>query len=137
MATVRIKSIKPVGGNGAEMSLAFIAGPSDPEYRDPSYQDELHAIDAVLKTLSSRVQARASFQKSGTGGSWLTGDFLVHLSALGTPLGTLFGVWISAKLGRKVRVKIGEIEVEAATTKEVEHLLERAKHLKDEIDKTQ
>lgn len=136
MATVRIKSIKPVGDDGPDMSLAFIAGPADLEYRDATYQEELHAIDAKLKTLSSRVQARADFQKSGTGGSWLTGDFLVHLSALGTPLGALFGAWVTAKLGRKVRVKIGDIEVEAVTTKEVEHLLQRAKELKREIDKT-
>lgn len=136
MTMIRIKSIKPVGGDGPDMSIAFIAGPTDPEYRDSAFQDELHAVDAKLKTLTSRVQARANFQKSGTGGSWLTGDFLVHLSVLGTPLGALFGAWITAKLGRKIRVKVGEIEVEAATADEVEHLLERAKQIRSEIDKT-
>ena len=39
----------------------------------------------------------------------------------------LIGAWLQARFGRKVRVKVGDVEVEAATPQEVEKLLERAK----------
>ncbi|HYI38989.1 MAG TPA: hypothetical protein VE053_01585 [Allosphingosinicella sp.] len=136
MSGIKIKSIAPIETGAYKLCLTFVAGPGDPDYRDSAYQEELHGVQDKLKALGNKVQARAHFQKSGTGGSWLTGDFLLQLSALGTPLGTLFGVWIAAKLGRKVRIKVGDIEVEAGTMKEVEHLLERARGIKAEADKT-
>jgi hypothetical protein len=39
----------------------------------------------------------------------------------------LVGAWLQARFGRKVRIKVGDVEVEAATLQEVEHLLEQAK----------
>lgn len=136
MSGIKIKSITPIEGGAFNLNLAFVAGPDDPEYKDPAYQQELHGIQEELKALGNKVQARANFQKAASGGSWLTGDFLMQLSALGTPLGTLFGVWITAKLGRKVKIKVGDIEVEAGTMNEVDHLLDRAREIMAEADKT-
>jgi hypothetical protein len=136
MSGIKIKSITPIEGGEFNLQVAFLAGADDPDYKDNDYQHELHGIQEKLKLLGNKVHARANFQKAASGGSWLTGEFLMQLSALGTPLGTLFGVWLNAKLGRKVRVKVGDIEVEAGTLKEVEHLLERAREIKAEADKT-
>lgn len=60
----------------------------------------------------------------------------MELSVLRTPLGALFGVWITAKFGRKVKIKVGDVEVEAGTMKEVDHLLDRARAIKADADKT-
>jgi hypothetical protein len=38
-------------------------------------------------------------------------------------LGTLLGVWLQARFGRKVRIKVGDTEVEARTPEELEKLL--------------
>lgn len=45
----------------------------------------------------------------------------------------LLGAWLQAKFGRKVRLKIGDVEVEGRSTKEVEDLLERAKAFQAEV----
>ena len=135
MPAIKIRSIKPTDDSQPGVRLTFVAAFDEAEYRDPSYQRELQAIVQTLKVQGIKVQPRATFQKSGTGGSWLTGDFLVHLSALGTPAGALFGSWITAKLGRKVRIKVGDIEIEAANIEQVEQLLERAREIKSENDK--
>ena len=51
------------------------------------------------------------------------------LASLGTPLGTALGAWLHARYGRKVRLKIGDIEAEAQTLKEVEKLIARAQEI--------
>lgn len=51
-------------------------------------------------------------------------------ATLTVPLATAVGAWLHARYGRKVRIKIGDIEVEAQTGKEVEQLLERAQDFK-------
>lgn len=55
---------------------------------------------------------------------------LVKFTAtLGPMLGTAIGAWLHARYGRKVRLKIGEIEAEAQTVEEVETLLARAQEI--------
>jgi hypothetical protein len=55
------------------------------------------------------------------------GDFVVKAVAIvGPPVGTVLGAWLHARYGRKVRLKIGDIEAEAQTAEEVERLLARA-----------
>lgn len=60
-----------------------------------------------------------------------SGDFIIQagqaLSSLG--LGGIIGAWLTAKYGRKVRLKVGEIEAEAHTPEEVEKLLARAQEI--------
>jgi hypothetical protein len=52
-------------------------------------------------------------------------------TTLTVPLATAVGAWLHARYGRKARIKIGDIEVEAQTGKEVEQLLERAQDFKN------
>jgi len=62
---------------------------------------------------------------------WAASDFvktlLQALPSLG--LGGVFGVWLQARSGRRVRLKVGEIEVEAQTVEEVERLLACAQEI--------
>ncbi len=51
------------------------------------------------------------------------------LATLGPTLGTALGAWLHARYGRKVRVKIGEIEVEAQTLDEVQKLIAQAEEI--------
>ena len=57
------------------------------------------------------------------------------LSALGTPVVAAAGAaavaWITARNGRKVKLKIGDTEAEARTKEEVVELLQIAKTLRD------
>jgi len=64
------------------------------------------------------------------GHGYLSGKFIVKLVAIvGPVLGTGIGAWLHARSGRKVRLKIGDIEAEARTVEEVEKLLDRAKDI--------
>lgn len=134
MPAVKIISARRIDAEEPQFTLSFVAASDDPDYRDTAYQSELHAIDGALRERGLRPQARANFQKSATGGSWLTGDFLLPLTALAVPLAGLLGSWLTARLGRKVRVKVGEIEVEAANVAEADELLKKALAIKKKID---
>jgi hypothetical protein len=51
------------------------------------------------------------------------------VTALGPVIGGVAGAWFHARYGRKVRLKVGELEAEAQTIEEVEKLLERAQEI--------
>jgi hypothetical protein len=56
-------------------------------------------------------------------------DLVKFAATLGPMLGTAVGAWLHAKYGRKVRLKIGDIEAEAQTMQEVETLLNKAQEI--------
>ncbi|WP_339501321.1 hypothetical protein, partial [Pseudomonas canadensis] len=90
MLGAKIVSVTPVSDR-PDAKLTFVAVDDEPGYRDADRQRELYGIEAALKADGRKVQSQAYIQKSGTGTSWLTGDFLLHLSALWTPVGALVG----------------------------------------------
>ncbi|MEJ0044474.1 MAG: hypothetical protein WDM81_20635 [Rhizomicrobium sp.] len=48
-------------------------------------------------------------------------------------IGLIVGAWLTARSGRKVRVKIGDVELEAGTAEEVERLLSKVEQFRREI----
>jgi hypothetical protein len=58
-----------------------------------------------------------------------TGQIAVLIQAVSPVLTGILGAWLQSKAGRKVRLKVGDIEVEAKTVEEVEQLLQRAQAL--------
>jgi hypothetical protein len=136
--------------------LSFWLMPSPEEYwKTESYQLELRQFgrDVAskgltitpafkrLKTIEDKIDYEIRCEKLLTGdrphsSGYLeqtppSGEFVIEivktLGSLG--LGGIIGAWIQAKHGRKVRVKVGEIEAEASTTEEVEKLLVRAQEI--------
>ena len=64
------------------------------------------------------------------------GEIAVLANAFGPVLTGILGAWLQSKAGRKVRLKDGDIEVEAQTSHEVKELYnlaveQRAKQKKD------
>ena len=51
------------------------------------------------------------------------------IPALLVPLAAVVGAWSHAKYGRKVSLKVGEIEAEAPTMEEIDKLLDRAEKI--------
>ncbi len=65
-----------------------------------------------------------------------TGEISLLISAIGPVLTGILVAWLHAKAGRKVRLKDGDIEVEAQTSQQVKDLYtfaqeQRAKQKKD------
>ena len=58
------------------------------------------------------------------GGPFLSGEFVLKLAdKIGPPLIAGIAGWLHGRSGRKVRLKIGDVEVEAPTMKDVERLV--------------
>jgi hypothetical protein len=59
-----------------------------------------------------------------TAGSWP--EIVIAAAQFGAaPIMGFAGMWVQAKTGRKVKAKMGDVEVEAATAEEVDALLRR------------
>lgn len=95
---------------------------------------EQSAIREIISALrESKIEVDASFMTmdSVDAVSGYTGEIAVLIQAIGPILTGILGAWLQSKAGRKVRLKIGDIEVEARTVQEVEQLLQRAQALRD------
>ena len=80
---------------------------------------------------SGGVESRHA-SRLGQGGMSLEpiGDLVIKCSAvIGPIVGTAIGAWLQARNGRKVRVKVGDIEVEAQSREGVEKLLARVQEI--------
>jgi len=73
------------------------------------------------------------FRDAVGAGTTLLGKFIIPLTqTLGPPFFTLLGAWLTARYGRSVRLKIGDVEAQARTVEEVEKLLDSAKKFQQE-----
>ena len=110
-----------------EKLFSLVAAPAE-NTAERDYQHGLHLFEAHSQRLGSTVYDRSQLVMGAVPSVYL-GEFLAksfHPSAV-TGLAGLIDAWRQARLGRKVRIKIGHIEVEASTLEEVEHLLEKAR----------
>ncbi|RQS57832.1 hypothetical protein DID96_36530 [Burkholderia sp. Bp8963] len=65
----------------------------------------------------------------GASGS-LVGEFVIPLAqVIGPVLGGAAVAWLQGRAGRKLRLKVGDLEVEARTPEEIGQLLEQAQAL--------
>lgn len=60
----------------------------------------------------------------------MLGEFFIKVGPTVWPiLGTAIGAWLHARYGRKVRLKVGDVEAEAETVGEVEKHLAKAQEI--------
>ena len=135
-----------------DTTLSFWLIPSwEENWKSELYQQELHEFERYAASKDLRVLPASQLLKSVKdviayetrceellshgkyslsfgAPSPLSGEFVITLAkTLGSlGLGGIIGAWIQAKHGRKVRLKVGDIEAEAQTPEEVERLVARA-----------
>ena len=115
-----------------ELKLTFIPSPDDPRPSDTRYQEELGRFEQTITSQGLEVSALFEFRESASPGfiSPYMGEFYIKLASLAATtigvLGMAISTWLRARYGRKVRLKIGEIEAEAQSLEDVERLLQRA-----------
>lgn len=113
-----------------ELDLTFIPAPDDPPLKSSAYQSELQRFEQDLNSNGLEVSYTMEVRESWTPEPILApylGDFaikLINSPIVGVLVGAV-GAWLHARAGRKVRLKIGEIEAEAQTMEQVERLLAR------------
>jgi hypothetical protein len=106
--------------------------PEDRPFRTPEYQADLRRFEQTVKYPGLRVSPRIELIEAAVGDApaIYQGVFKIVADTWKTfgqaGVGAALGAWLTARYGRKVRVKIGDIEVEAQSPKQVEELLARA-----------
>lgn len=116
-----------------QVVLCLDRAPDDPSLRDEAFQNDLQTFGLALSQ-SGVKNSQLILTMDSVGGSLPLAEFVIDLIKMGTaPLAVLCGVWIQAKLGRKVRLKIGDIEAEGRSTEEIRELLERAKAFQENV----
>ena len=117
-----------------EVVLCLEGGPEDPPVRDRAFQDELNVFSATLRASGAKVSQRGLAMDSVDGGGYPLPEFVIDLlKVAAAPMAALCGMWLQAKFGRKVRLKIGDVEAEGRSTEEIEELLERAKAFQADV----
>lgn len=65
------------------------------------------------------------------GSSINLGEFAIEISKLATPIIAALGAYLAGRAGRKVRLKVGDIELEASSVEQLDTLIEKAKTLRE------
>lgn len=117
-----------------EVVLCLDRAPDDPSLRDEAFQNDLMNFAVDLRESGVKSSQLILTMDSVDGGGFPLPEFAIELLKMGTaPLAVLCGVWIQAKLGRKVRLKIGDIEAEGRSPEEIRELLDRAKAFQESV----
>ena len=110
----------------------------------PVFSHDFQAEFRSLKTSLSQdgVEAEAPFMAldSADAVSGYTGELLIpFIQFVGPVVGVVVGAWLQSKAGRKVRIKIGDVEIEATTKnsltkEELDKILQRALNARTKMD---
>jgi len=99
----------------------------DPQENAPVFQEELSGFTKALGATGASYSQHAIAFDAIDGGGYPLAQFAI---VIGPPAiaaaAAVCGAWVQARYGRKVRLKIGDVEAEGRTIKEIESLLVRA-----------
>ena len=120
-----------------EVWLCLERAPDDPLVNDTNFQQELSQFSESLRDAGLQFSQLALALDAVDGGGYRLPEFVVALQnvlrpAVIAPVATLCGAWLQARFGRKVLLKIGDIEADGRSVEEIEALLKRAAAFQDE-----
>jgi hypothetical protein len=109
--------------------------PDDASVNDPEFQKELREFSRSLSAAGVAFSQRAMAFDSADALGFPLAEFVIKaLSPAVIPAAAaVCGAWVQARYGRKVRLKIGDIEVEGRTTEEIKTLLGQAADFRGKI----
>ena len=97
------------------------------------FNEDLHAVGISVQP-QMRVRGAGRPGYIGLVTTSFVGEFIVPLAQVVGTLGVggILVAWLQGRAGRKVRLKVGDIEAEARTAEEVEKLLLLAKQFRQD-----
>lgn len=120
-----------------QFTIDLVRAHDDPSEGEPEFQLELSGFGAGLRSADIRFSQTAIAMDSMTAHGFPLPEFILALESLGTTAITaitVYGVaWVQARRGRKIRITIGEVEVEASSPSEVEHALRQVLEIRDRL----
>lgn len=119
----------------AKLELALKRAPDDPKINDPEIQKQFGQASRILSEAGICYSVRGmAFDSVNTPGYGL-GEFIIPLAqTVGPVVGVIVGAWLKERFGRKVRIKVGEIEAEATSVDEVTRLLAKIEEFREGDD---
>lgn len=122
---------------GGDFRIELVRNSDDPQVNSPEFQKEISQFGASLRSANIRYgQSAMAFDSVDAHGFPLP-EFILAIKTLAsspavTVLGGALATWLGARYGRKVRLKIADIEAEARTPKEIDELLAKAAKFQQE-----
>jgi len=116
------------------VELCLERAPDDAGVGDPAFQEELGEFSKSLRATGMSFSQSIMVFDAVDGGGFPLPAYAVQLGVpFITGVAGLCGAWIQARYGRKVRLKIGDIEAEGRSIREIEALLERAEQFQASV----
>ena len=110
-----------------KVNLKFIYAPGEGKLTAPEHQAELWEITHKLREYDPKLSCEVFVQDADATPVTNLGQIAIAIGpAIVGTVGVVMGAWFHSRFGRKVRVKIGEVEVEASSVEEVTELLDKA-----------
>lgn len=114
-----------------ELSLRLTQAPDDLARFGTEYQAELRHFMSQLNAANVDASPRIAFCDSPGSVGGMAGEFLIPAAQIIVPAVSVAVVaWISGRAGRKLRLKVGDVELEASTQKDIDLLFAKALELK-------
>lgn len=109
----------------------------DPPASDENYKAGFDIFTAPLRSAQISYSQQMMAFDNAHAVSHLLPEFAVTIVHSAIPvISAAAGAWLHARLGRKVRIKVGDIEAEAASVEEVDRLLQKAIAIRRKLEDT-
>jgi len=116
--------------------ITLVLYSEDPDVFGKEYQSELQSFRYSLQKDGIEVSSSDTKMDSPAAGAGWVNEFLIPLIQVTAPVvGTLIGSWLQGKANRKVRLKLGDLEVDAQTKEEAEDQLRTLIELRSRLEK--
>lgn len=117
-----------------ELILELEAAPDDLHVSSPDFQQGLTEVSTALRDGGvTYSQRRMMFDSVGAQG-YALGQYFIPLAQIAGPIiGGALVAWLAGRAGRKLKIKVGEVELEASTAAEIDHLMVKALELKAQL----
>lgn len=107
----------------AEIDIRLLPNANEGSIREAAIQQDFHRIRSGISAEGLPIEVQSYSEKSADGATWLIGEFIVPIMAASSAMWMLIGTWLQAKHGRRMRLKIGDVEAEATSIEEVQSLM--------------
>lgn len=107
-----------------DMELVLLRARDDPPQNDPAYLEQLSDFSGALNNTGVEYSQRGMAFDSIEAVGFPLGEFVIRfgpvaVAAISAPI----AAWLTTKYGRRVRIKVGDVEVEGRSVQELNELL--------------
>jgi hypothetical protein len=117
-------------GSPDEISFILKRSPEDEPQFSREYQADMGKVFTAFHNEGIKIKKTFFTLDAVDAVGGATGEFLAFAKILGPATVAAVGVWLAGRNGRKVKIKVGEIEAEANSVEQLDEVLERVGRIK-------